>query len=199
MRDVSITGFTALIDGGEDYNPELHHFVVWGCARTTSHRTAPRRPGSWRRSAHGIHCGALTEQTTFCAALSADAAGRPARALSGLVRSAQQAKGKRCRCVVAQPRLPELRQWPGRLRLWLGAWCVAPLPNRQRNLSAAPIELSLAAPVCQSSVGCLNGVFFTIRCKGNRAAERRGDQARAGRHTIVRPKSAVLHWADCNP
>ena len=125
--------------------------------------------------------------------------GRPARALSRLVRSAQQAKRKRCRCVLAQPRLPELRQWPGRLRLWLGAWCVAPLPNRQRNLSAAPIELSLAAPVCQSSVGCLNGVFFTIRCKGNRAAERRGDQARAGRHTIVRPKSAVLHWADCNP
>lgn len=30
LRDVSITGFTALIDGGEDYNPELHHFVVWG-------------------------------------------------------------------------------------------------------------------------------------------------------------------------
>jgi hypothetical protein len=65
LRDVSITGFTALIDGGEDYNPELHHFVVWGCARTTSHRTAPRRPGSWRRSAHGIHCGALTEQRHF--------------------------------------------------------------------------------------------------------------------------------------
>ena len=42
MRDVSITAFTALIDGGEDHNPELHHFVVWGCA----HYIAPHGTGA---------------------------------------------------------------------------------------------------------------------------------------------------------
>lgn len=76
LRDVSITGFTALIDGGEDYNPELHHFVVWGCARTTLHRTALRRPGSWCRSAHGDSLRRAYRATTFCPALSADAVGR---------------------------------------------------------------------------------------------------------------------------
>jgi hypothetical protein len=32
MRDAYVIAFLSLVEGSEEGNPELHHFVVWGCA-----------------------------------------------------------------------------------------------------------------------------------------------------------------------